>query len=41
MIEVGASKITMDPATITIEAGSITLQGTALIEEKAPLIKLN
>ncbi|PIU04183.1 MAG: type VI secretion system tip protein VgrG [Methylobacterium sp. CG08_land_8_20_14_0_20_71_15] len=41
VLEVGASKITMDPASITIEAGKITLQGTALIEEKAPLITLN
>ena len=41
ILEVGASKITMDPASITIEAGKITLQGTALIEEKAPLITLN
>lgn len=40
-LEVGASRITMDPASITIEAGKITLQGTALIEEKAPLITLN
>lgn len=41
VLEVGASKITMDPASITVEAGKITLQGTALIEEKAPLITLN
>jgi type VI secretion system secreted protein VgrG len=41
VIECGASKITMDPASITIEAGMIKLQGTALIEEKAPLITLN
>jgi len=41
VIECGTSKITMDPASITIEAGKITLQGTALIEEKAPLITLN
>ncbi len=41
VLECGASKITMDPASITIEAGKITLQGTALIEEKAPLITLN
>ncbi|KQO91900.1 ImpA family type VI secretion-associated protein [Methylobacterium sp. Leaf90] len=41
VIECGASKITMDPASIIIEAGMIKLQGTALIEEKAPLITLN
>ncbi|NEU11878.1 type VI secretion system tip protein VgrG [Methylobacterium sp. BTF04] len=41
VLEVGASKITMDPASITIEAGTITVQGTALIEEKAPMITLN
>ncbi|GJE62709.1 type VI secretion system Vgr family protein [Methylobacterium trifolii] len=41
VLEVGASKITMDPASITIEAGTITVHGTALIEEKAPMITLN
>ncbi|MDP4024929.1 type VI secretion system tip protein TssI/VgrG [Methylobacterium sp. NEAU 140] len=41
VIEVGATKITMDPATMTIESGKISVQGTALIDEKAPLIKLN
>ncbi|WP_267359732.1 MULTISPECIES: type VI secretion system tip protein TssI/VgrG [unclassified Methylobacterium] len=41
VLECGASKITMDPASITIEAGMVKVQGTALIEEKAPLITLN
>ena len=41
VIEVGASKITMDPATITIESGTITLKGTKQIDETAPLITLN
>jgi type VI secretion system secreted protein VgrG len=41
VFEVGTSKISMDPASITIESGKITVQGTALIEEKAPLITLN
>ena len=41
VIEVGASKITMDPASVTIQAGTITLNGTALIDQKAALIKLN
>ncbi|GLS42222.1 type VI secretion system Vgr family protein [Methylobacterium brachythecii] len=41
VLEVGASKITMDPASITIEGGKISVQGTAQIEEKAPLITLN
>lgn len=41
VLEVGTSKITMDPASITIESGKISVQGIALIEEKAPLITLN
>lgn len=41
VIEVGASRITMDPASIKIEAGEIKVKGTALIEQQAPLIKLN
>jgi len=41
VIEVGASKITMSPSSIKIEAGEIKVQGTALIEQQAPLIKIN
>lgn len=41
VIEVGASKITMTPSSIKIEAGEIKVQGTALIEQQAPLIKIN
>ncbi|WP_279595456.1 type VI secretion system tip protein TssI/VgrG [Methylobacterium sp. J-090] len=41
VIEVGASKVTMTPSSIKIEAGEIKVQGTALIEQQAPLIKIN
>lgn len=41
VLEVGASKITIDPASITIKAGEVTLNGTALITQQAPLIKIN
>ena len=37
----GSSKITLDPAQIKIEAGQIKLEGTAGIDQNAPLIKLN
>ena len=37
----GSSKITLDPAQIKIEAGQIKLEGTAGIDQTAPLIKLN
>ncbi|MDR7040138.1 type VI secretion system secreted protein VgrG [Methylobacterium sp. BE186] len=39
--EVGASKITMTPATIKIESGEIKLEGAADIVQTAPLIKIN
>ncbi|CAO4176380.1 type VI secretion system Vgr family protein [Methylorubrum aminovorans] len=41
VFEVGASKITMTPATIKIESGEIKLEGAADIIQSAPLIKIN
>ncbi|GJD47758.1 Actin cross-linking toxin VgrG1 [Methylobacterium crusticola] len=41
IFEVGASKITMTPATIKIESGEIKLEGSADIIQTAPLIKIN
>ena len=41
VFEVGASKITMTPATIKIESGEIKLDAAADIVQTAPLIKIN
>jgi type VI secretion system secreted protein VgrG len=37
----GSSKITLEPQQIKVEAGQIKLEGTAQIEQTAPMIKLN
>ncbi|TWT08703.1 type VI secretion system Vgr family protein [Reyranella sp. CPCC 100927] len=40
VLECGASKITMDPASIKMESVMITIKGSAMLKEEAPMINI-